>query len=33
MSGQVASMVNKIQPAKEIIDEIMQGAKEVMKIR
>ncbi len=29
MAGQIASMVNKIQPAKEIIEEIMAKAKEV----
>ncbi|PKM89284.1 MAG: enoyl-[acyl-carrier-protein] reductase FabK [Firmicutes bacterium HGW-Firmicutes-12] len=30
MSGQVAAMVNRIQPAGEIIEEIIKGAKEVL---
>jgi len=30
MAGQVSAMVNKIQPASEIIEEIMAGAYEIM---
>jgi len=30
MAGQVSAMVNKIQPAREIIEEIMAGASQVM---